>query len=305
MGAGWVAGSVRARQLARHRLGIDRARAVIAQRARGLSDSAYADALARTTTVEEAQHAVWATALWDLRVLAGWLPPAGVAAMRTFAAYFEIDNIESQLVRLAGGEPQPVFDLGLLATAWPRVRDATSAHELRGALRRSAWRDPESDDRAHILSSLRLEWARRLEEIRGAAPWGAGAAALVLARRRASTIENLDADLTRRASQLGRDALHATSVRELVDALPDAARWVFDDVDVADLDLEGLWRAEATWWRRVDRDGERLLRRVQPGIDVVVGAVARRLADAWRTAAALDLATRTEASSEDLADVVA
>ncbi len=51
-------------------------------------------------------------------------------------------------------------------------------------------------------------------------------------------------------------------------------------------------------------DGERLLRGARPGTEIVVGAVARRMADAWRTCAALDVASRG-ASAQELVDVFA
>ncbi len=308
MSVGWVAGSVRARLLDRHRLGTDGVRAVAAsetmEMARDrLRGSAYADAVSKTVSVADAQHAVWSSVVWDLRVLAGWLPPSGVATLRTIAGFFEIENIEAKLLHLTGGDELPTFDLGSLATAWPRVGDAASAREVREQLRPS-WPQAASDDPVDILYSLRLEWARRLSEIDVAMQWGAGAAALTVARALAGPQRPRAGELARRAPQLGHRAISASNLYDFLALAPDSARWVFDEVDAAEPAAAALWRAEAAWWLRLDLDGARLLRTAREGLAVVVGAVARRMADAWRTAAALDIASRG-AWGEELVDVIA
>ena len=304
-GAGWVAGSVRARLLARHSLGTDGARDVaasgsLAAACARLSGSAYGRSAIHTGTAATVQHAIWATVVWDLRVLAGWLPGPGVGALRVFAGFFEIANIEEQLAFLEDGDRPDPFDLGGLGTVWTRAREATSVGELRSCLHGSPWRDPGSDDRAQILAALRLEWARRVGEIDGAAAWGAGAAALVVARSLTDGWAPIPDDVARRAPALGRRAASASTFADFVAALPESARWVFEGIDAPG----DLWRAEAAWWRRLDVDGARRLRGERPGPDIVVGAVARRLADAWRACAALDIASRG-GSAQDLVDVVA
>jgi len=307
MGAGWVAGSVRARLLARHRLGTDGAREVAmagsidAARVR-LEASTYSRAIAVTDSVASAQHAIWATVVWDLRVLAGWLPGAGVAMLRAFAGFFEIENIAGQIAALASGEPTQSFELGSLGTVSTRVGQTVSVRELRALLQMSPWRDPGADAPARILTSVRCEWARRLAEINieGVSALGSAAAALVIARSLAEHDEPAVDDIRRRVGMLGRRALDATTLASFVAALPDSARWVFDGGDTAD----DLWRAEVAWWRRLDHDGERSLRAARPGSDVVAGAAAVRMADAWRTCAAFDIASRG-ASAEELVDVVA
>jgi hypothetical protein len=303
-GAAWVAGSVRARLLAAHCLGVDGAREVAmtgsvdAARSR-LRASAYEGTVAGSGSVADTQHALWATVIWDLRVLAGWLPGAGVSVVRVFAGWFEIENIDRRLALLSGGDEPPRFELGGLGTVWSRVRDAGSAQQVREQLRTSPWRDPGSDDRIRILQALRLEWAHRLSEIDAARSWGAGAAALVIARALVEQGEPVVEDLGGRARVLGRRPLEATTFADFVGALPDVAQSLFDGVDADD-----VWRAEAAWWRRLDHDGDRLLRAARSGPAVVVGAVARRMADAWRTCAALEVASRG-AGAEELVDVIA
>ena len=82
MSTGWVAGSVRARALARRRLGAAAARQLaasgsLADALRVLSATHYGREDLRGQTLAGAQHAVARTVLWDLRVLAGWLPRDG------------------------------------------------------------------------------------------------------------------------------------------------------------------------------------------------------------------------------------
>ena len=292
MGVGWVAGSVRARLLARHRAGIEGAREVAdassidAARAQ-LGTTPYARAITGTSSVRDAQHAIWSSVLWDTRVLAGWLPLPGVQAARAFAAFFEIQNLEDALASVEhDGEPR--FDLGSLGTVPSHTREAPSASELREQLRHSAWRDPGTSDPAGMLLNVRLEWARRLTEIEPAAEWGNGLAALIAARQVAEREQAVDPDLVRRFPRFGRHVLDAATLPALASALPAPARWVLEGIDRP----EELWRAEAGWWRRVDRDGERLLHSTRPGLAVATGAIAVRMADAWRIAAALDVASR-------------
>ena len=55
-------------------------------------------------TLAATQHAVAATLLWDLRVLAGWLPRDGVDLLRALACWFEIANVD-ELLAVAAGRP--------------------------------------------------------------------------------------------------------------------------------------------------------------------------------------------------------
>jgi len=293
VGVGWVAGVVRARLLARHRLGIDGALELAAagsvvQAEAMLGASPYARGVAGATSVQDVQRAIWATVLWDIRILAGWLPPDGVDAARVFAGYFEIRNLEDLLALTSGERPAPL-DLGGLATLHARPEGATSAHELREQLRHSAWRDPGTDDPGRMLLSLRLEWARRVADIDPAtAAWGLGAAAIIVARSLVERERPLDAEALSRMPALNRRVAEATTLPALVATLPDSARWAIEAIDRP----QDLWRAEAHWWQRIDRDANRMLRAVRPGIGVVIGAFAVRMADAWRTVAALDIANR-------------
>jgi len=288
MGAGWVAGSVRGRLLAHHRLGAEAARAVatagsFAAAREQLRASPYVDVSAHAETVAAAQHAIWAGVVWNLRVLAGWLPAAGVETTRVLAAFLELRNIEDLL--FGAGEAR-AFDLGTLATAWTRARDVAAPSEVRGVLRQSAWRDPGSDDPDEMLTSLRLEWARRLGELDPA--WGGGAAALVVARMVAQRKGPAGPDVARRAPMLGPSAATAPTVSELSAVVPDSARWVLREI----ADAHDLWRAEARWWRRLDDDAEAWLRAARPGMRVVLGAVTSLMVDAWRVSAAIEIAAR-------------
>ena len=87
---------------------------------------------------------------------------------------------------------------------------------------------------------------------------------------------------------LGPAAAGVATLDELRRRLPARARWI-----LAGISSPGdLWRAEATWWARVERDGFRLLRTSGLDSGPVIGAVAVMAADAWRIRAALEIAAR-------------
>jgi hypothetical protein len=198
------------------------------------------------------------TLLWDLRVLAGWLPRDGVRLLRTLGGWFEIANVDELLQSIAGRPAGPEFRLGALATAWPRLAEAASASELRTALAASAWRDPGQPTARAIRLGMRSRWAARIAELgEPTRTWAAGAAVLL-------------------------------APGELAGSVPARARWVLAGITSP----TGLWRAETALLARVERDGLRLLR--APGLDrgAVLGAVAVLACHAWRIRAALELAAR-------------
>ena len=121
MSLAWVAGSVRAKALARRRLGRTAIRELAASSTTEsalhmLTGSAYGRDVRPGLTVEQAQHAVRAALLWQLRVLAGWQPRAGAELVRRLAAWYEIANVEEQFRRFAGAPAEPAYELGALAT---------------------------------------------------------------------------------------------------------------------------------------------------------------------------------------------
>jgi hypothetical protein len=185
MTAGWVAGTVRARGMARRALGADTARQVAACRSlpeaqRVLRPTPFHDAAEPGLTLAAAQDAVAATILWDLRVLAGWLPPDGVRLLRLLAGWFEIANVDELLQAIAGRPAGVEFNLGMLATAWPRLRTARTAPDLRAALAASAWGDPGGDTSRAIRYGMRTRWAERVATSGDqASGWAAAAEALL------------------------------------------------------------------------------------------------------------------------------
>jgi hypothetical protein len=302
MSGAWVAGAVRAKALTRRRLGAAGARRLAA--CPGLVEAATELAATpyrhdRPTgpggpTLAALQHGVGATLLWHLRVLAGWLPLSGADDVRVLAAGFEVADVDEQLARLRGGPAGPDHVLGALGTAGGRIRAAQSPEDLREVLRRSAWGDPDGADPWRIGVAMRLSWARRVvARVPEAGAWSRAAAALVLVREVAVRGHVMDAALARRASAvLGPTFPAGVAAGErldrLAEMLPSGSRWALDDVE----DPQDLWRAEAAWHRRVERDGFGLLQASRPGRGVVVGAVAVLAVDAWRVRAALASAAR-------------
>ena len=275
MSAGWVAPSVRARALARRRLG----RAGARELAESPSISAAVEALSRTSygrdvqpgmSLEQAQRAASATLLWHLRVLAGWLPLFGKQRLRVLAGWFEMAAIEDHLSILAGRPTGlPAYRVGALSTVWTRVAATGGIAELAAVLASSPWGDCGSTI-PEIRAEIRHALARRVAEgVPTAAIWAAGADALLQAR------ENLGAD-------------PPLPVAVWAAGLPRAAAWALGAVDGPD----DLWLAEARWWRRVEGDAARLLAGSRAGFDPVLGAVALLAVDAWRVTGALELAAR-------------
>jgi hypothetical protein len=295
MPAGWVAGSVRARALARRRLGRAGARALATSDSLGaaietLAASPYGRDVRAGSSLADAQRAVGATLLWHLRVLAGWQPAEGSQAVRALAGWFEIANVDDLLRAVSGaGQPEP-YRLGRLAVAWPRLAGATSAEQVRRVLRASAWGDPGAETPWQVGLGMRCAWAERVAEVSDTTRrWAAGGVALLLARERFGSGRPLDERAVAPAVRLlGPGVLTAASLPEAAALLPAAARETLAGVTSS----EDLWAAEVRWWAGVERDGFALLRGPRFGLDAPVGAVAVLAADAWRVAAALEVAAR-------------
>lgn len=299
MSAAWVAGGVRARALLRRRLGTAGAREVAAcpslpEALAVLAAGPYQRDLRPEHTLAEAEHALGATVLWHLRVLAGWQPRAGSELLRLLAGWFELANILEHLRSLAGAgsgvQAVGYYRLGTLNTAWPRIVATGSVSELRSVLAGSAWGDPGSERPAEIATGLQLGWAARLAEgVPQTRGWALGAAALVVARTRFLVDQQLlPAVRGLAAALLGTDPVQPPSVAVLASRISGPARWALAGVE----DAGQLWLAEERWWSRVERDARVLVHRPGFSPNPVVGCVALLAVDARRVRAALELAAR-------------
>jgi hypothetical protein len=341
MSAGWVAGSVRSQAMARRRLGTPAARRLagagsLAEALGTLARSPYRRVAGTGAAdgpggrVAAAQRAVAETLLWNLRVLAGWLPAVGAERLRVLAGWFEIANVDEHLRALAGQPAEPPYRLGTLATAWPRLAGTGSATALRAELAASPWGDPGGTGDREISLGMRLAWAERVaSRAPEARSWAAGAAALLVARERfASRPALAEPGLPEGAAAtagrvLGPGWSAAGSLAELAAAVVPAARWALLRVtEPAD-----LWAAELRWWRRLGADGARLLAgrgtgsgssngggRVGSGgpgggsgfgPDRMLGATALLAADAWLVRATLELAARGGTGAAEVFDALA
>ncbi len=301
MSAGWVAGSVRARAFVRRRMGAAGTRRLAACPSLGdalqlLAATSYGPNVKRDQDLAAAQHEVASALLWNLRVLAGWLPREGVQLLRTLGAWFEMANVDELLQSIAGQPVGAEFRLGALATAWPQLRQAASLGELRAALAVSAWGDPGHQTAQAVRLGMRARWAARVAELDDPAlTWAAGAAALLVAGERFAAGRAVDPAVMDGALRLlGAAVGQAATLGELAGGLPTQARWVLAGITSP----AGLWRAEAALMSRVEEDGVRLLRTSSLSRDVVLGAVAVMACDAWRVRAALELAARGGAPLE-------
>ena len=303
MSAGWVAASVRARAMTRRRLG----RVEVLRLGASPSVEAAVSSLALTTygsqvrpdlSLLDAQRAVVNTVAWNIRVLAGWTPREGVAMLRALIAPLEVANVRDHLLRLAGADPPEPLRLGGLTTAWARVQRTTSVADVRSTLTASLWGDPGGTAPREIDLAMRTTASDRVvAAVPAAGGWASGATALLVAREVFLRGGRLPPAAHLAASRVvGTAALSANTLTEYRAALPTSARWALTDVE----DPADLWRAEARWWARVDRDAGSLVRRTQTGSDVVVGAIAMMAVDAWRVCGALEVAARGGASPEVL-----
>jgi len=292
----WVAGAVRARALAGRCVGVPGARGIA-----GCPNLAEAvgrlDGTALAGDGTDPQRAVEKSFLWRMRVLAGWLPPSGVGSLRALSAWFEIRNIEEHLRHVSGRDAPAPYRLGALGVAWSRLAGTATPDELRTALSRSGWGDPGGTDAGTVALALRLAWARWvIVAAPEARPWAVAAVAQLVARERWLLGRPLAPPVVPRAcTLLGAGALRASSWPGFVAAVPTAARWAFDDLTGP----EDLWRAQPRWWRRVERDGERMLHGGRLDRRVVLGAVAVCAADAWRIRAALACAEAGDVAAFD------
>ncbi|MEV0626343.1 hypothetical protein [Nonomuraea wenchangensis] len=295
MTASWVAGATRARSLARRRAGAGGARRIAAcgsvhEAVALLGETPYGHDVRRGESLAEAQWGVYATLLWHLRVLAGWLPRQGGQQVRVLARWFELANVDELICRLSGGEAEPEFALGSLGTAWERLRLCASLPDVRAVLGASPWGDPGGSGAREIQVGMRLAWAERVvESVPQARSWALGATALLLARTRlAEGAEPAGQARGRCRTLLGSAALEAASIGEMAGRLPAAARWVLREIE----DPDELWRGEEQWWQRVEEEGRALLAGGGFAAGPVLGSVAVLAADARRVRAALELAAR-------------
>jgi hypothetical protein len=301
--AGWVGASVRARVLLRRRIGPERAADLarsptLREAILGLTGTAYGRELEPDLDLETAQHEVAAATLLHLRLLSGWLPPGKVGFLRSLAGWYELANVEDRLAYLNGAELRPPFDLGGLASAWPRASQALTPVELRAAVVRSAWGDPGGETPLEIHLGLRAAWAERvlsdLPEIRELV---AGALALLLARELFVTGRPVELLSELRLPAMGPDWQEARTLAALAAALPAPAQWALEGIEAP----EELWHAEVRWWSRVEGVGRRLVRNSREGRAAVTGSVLLLAVDTWRTAAALAAA---EHGGFDLTEVL-
>ena len=295
MSAAWVAGVVRGRLMLERRVGAEGAREI----ARSGSLSGGVGVLAGTmygsaagaASLEVAQREIASSLVFQVRVLAAWLPGEGAGLLRSLGGWFELANVEDRLGYLAGGTLRAPLTLGVLASAWGALAQAQDPGEMRRILAGSTWGDPGGDRPADILLGLRLGWLRRVVgQVPEAGSWASGAAAIVLAAELFLAGRQLEPSLVRTAS-LGADWPGASSVPDLRRRLPGSASWALAGIE----EPGELWRAEPAWWSRVASDAEVMVRSGWQGRGTVVGVVGLLALDAVRVASALAVAASSGA----------
>jgi hypothetical protein len=296
-----VAGTVRATALARRRRGAAGAPELAAapdldEALTMLARTPYGHDVRVTHTLAEAQRAVGDTLLWHLRVLSGWLPRGGTETVRLLAGGFEVANADEHVAGLGDRLAGPTYQLGMLETAWSRLRQARSLNEVQDVLARSPWGDPGAATAWSVHVGMRLAWADRVASgVPEAAGLARAAAAVLVLRESVLEGRSLPGPLAARASYLlGPEVVEAVSrgslsLPRVAALLPADARWVLEGVGRP----EDLWRATVGWWHRVEQDAFALLRHAGFERAPVVGAAMLLAVDAWHVRAALEVAART------------
>ncbi len=295
MTAGWVAASTRGGALVRRLVGPDGAREIAGadswHDARNqLATTFYGTELEPGADRRVARHEAITATVWQLRVLAGWLPVGGSGVARLFAAPLEIGNIEHHLAAMSSPSASVAVPLGSLAVAWPRIATTSTAEEIQHVLTRSAWGDPGGLDPVALAVGLRVAWARRL--VRGlpvASEWARGGLAVLVAREIFAFRRQL-APVTGRAVDqlLGRHWRRAASLSELTDRLPASAAWALEGIS----EPQDLWRAEAFVAQQIASDAAALVATRRPTQNVVAALMALLLLDLRRVTAAIEIAGR-------------
>ena len=267
-----------------------------------LLTTTYGTELSPTADRASARRTARQATLWQIRVLASWLPPANGRLAHLAAAPFEISNVEQHLSRLAG---QPIDDpmpLGSLSAAWNRVRLATSPEQVRSELARSTWRDPGGVDRAAITIGLRVAWGRRVAtQVPDARAWAHGGLASLIAGERFVFDRDINEATSRELDRLfGTPWRQAVDIADLADRLPFSANWVLAGIETA----SDLWRCETAVLHRVVHDAEPIATSGAPTRRAVAAILALLLVDLWRVSASIEAAGRGPASTEVL-DAVA
>lgn len=292
MTGAWVGADVRAVAMSRRTVGRAGAASIaacpdLAAALEQLQSSPYARDVQPSHDLANAQRAVASTFLWNVRVIAGWVPASGVSMVRIATAWFEILNVEARLRLSDRGSAAPQFELGSLAST-PGGNEPITTGNVLERLRGTWWGLPSQNSLWAVGLAMRSRLVDRASSgLPGARAWAAGAAALIVAREQVVAGNRLPPDVRHNlAHTLGQPALEADTVDSLREGLPERAKWVMDGVT----NPEDIWRAESGWWARVEADGRELLRQSAFGPEPVVGAIAVMAADAWRVRAALHAA---------------
>jgi hypothetical protein len=290
MTAGWVAADVRGRSLLGRAVGSEGCTAIAgAESWPAAREMLRATALGRGLPVDAdrltARRHVTSAAAWQLRVLAGWLPPGAIHLGRIAIGPMELADIERHLARLRGADPPPPLELGSLGGVARRVLRARAPAEVRAVLARSVWGDPGGDEPATIGFGLRAAWLRRVAALDGVVtPWALGALTVLVAREQFA-FERTIADRTAREIDrlIGHRWREASDPADLAARVGDAAGWSVEGIG----DAGELWRAEVHVLDRVERDARAAGGR--PASETTVIAVfARLLVDLWRVTAAIE-----------------
>ncbi len=296
MTTGWVAAALRGKSLTTQLLGQHGQRELASapswpRAVEILATTVYGRELAPNADRAATQLAAANATAWQLRVLAGWVPPAGRSIVRAAAAPLEIFNVEQHLRQLSGGDERAPILLGSLASAWPRIEHCATPEAVRETLAVSVWSDPGGSASSDIALGMRTAWVRRaVRHVPSARPWALGYLAVLAARELYSFDREIAAITGRHVDRLlGHSWRRATTLDEFRNGLAPDAAWPLAEVE----SVGDLWRGEVSVRRRVATDAGRLAARNRFDQRVVVGIVGLLLSDLYGVLAAAETAGRS------------
>ena len=164
MSGEWIDGDVRARALAAADVSdiADRVAATpdLESACALLGPTKWGHRIGEAATVEAAQRMIFEALLWQMRILAGWLPSEGVEAVRCCVLWFEIRNIEDRLAYFGGAPAEAPYELGRLGIISKRLAGTSNGADIRRLMAASAWGDADGAMSMRSGSGLRRVWHR-------------------------------------------------------------------------------------------------------------------------------------------------
>ena len=229
----------------------------------GLAGSMYGAGLAPSANRAVVRGHCSEVVVWNLRVLAGWVPTGSLAMLRALVGEFEIDNIDAHLRHLESGSAPPPLELGALAIAWPRVQSCSTPDEVRDVLRFSSWGDPGGADAVSprgrpsgVVGSTSPATRARCRAMGAGRSSHRGRPRALRVRSRAQHRSPHRRSTVSSVASGGRPRRSAnSSTLSGLRPVGSSMEWTTPN---------DLWHAEGAWWTRVEADATSMVDSARP-----------------------------------------